>query len=281
MTTIYRSEAGGREIRRRYEDALAAWPVPTAHVRVPTREGETFVVVSGPEDAPPVVLLHGSGANALVWQEQAVAWAGEYRTYAVDIVGEPGLSAPARPALGSPAPAAWLDDVLDGLGLDAAAFVGMSLGGWFALDYAIRRPARVRRLALLCPGGLGRQKYGVLLATAPLRALGRRGLRRSARLVTGLNSAQVRPILDALVLTFTHFRPRTEKLPIFGDDALRALPMPVLVIAGARDAMFDTAGTARRVRTHVPDATVTVLPHTGHAIWGQTPAITAFLDAGG
>lgn len=278
MTTIYKSEAGGREIRRRYEEALADWPVPAEHVRVPTREGETFAVVSGPEDAPPVVLLHGSGANALTWAEQAAAWAGEYRTYAVDLVGEPGLSAPSRPELGTPAPAAWLDDVLDGLGLSTAVVVGMSLGGWFALDYAIRRPARVRRLVLLCPGGVGRQKYGMLLATLPLRAFGRRGLRRSARLVTGLDTEQVRPVLDTLVLTFTHFRPRTEKLPVFGDDALRALPMPVLVIAGARDAMFDSAGTARRIRTNVPDATVTVLPDAGHALLGQTAAITAFLE---
>jgi len=277
MTTIYTTEAGGREVRRRYEEALAAWPVPAEHVRVPTREGETFVVASGPAGAPPVVLLHGSGANTLAWQEQAEAWAGEYRTYAVDLIGEPGLSAPSRPELGSPALAAWLDDVLDGLGITAAVVVGMSLGGWFALDYAIRRPERVRRLVLLCPGGLGRQKYGVLLATAPLRLLGRRGLRWSAQRVTGLTAAQVRPVLDALVLTFTHFKPRTERLPVFPDDALRGLPMPVLVIAGARDAMFDTADTARRTRTHIPDATVTVLPDTGHAILGQTAAITAFL----
>lgn len=277
MTTIYKTEAGGREVRRQYEEALAAWPVPAEHVRVPTREGETFVVVSGPVDAPPVVLLHGSGANSLTWQEQAAAWAGEYRTYAVDLVGEPGLSAPSRVELGSPAPAAWLDDVLDGLGIGAAVVAGMSLGGWFALDYAVRRPGRVRRLVLLCPGGVGRQKYGLLLATMPLRAFGRRGLRWSAQAVTGLNAAQVRPVLDALVLTFTHFKPRTEKLPRFTDAELGGLPMPVLVIAGARDAMFDSADTARRIRAGVPDATVTILPDTGHAILGQTPAITAFL----
>ncbi|MFF0245645.1 hypothetical protein ACWEU6_31660 [Streptosporangium sandarakinum] len=57
MSAIYRSEAGAEEIRRRYREALDDWPVPAEQVRVPTRQGETFVVVSGPQGAPPVVLL--------------------------------------------------------------------------------------------------------------------------------------------------------------------------------------------------------------------------------
>lgn len=279
MTVIYKTTAGEREIRRVYQEALGSWPVPAEHVRVPTREGETFVVVSGPPDAPPLVLLHGSGANSLTWLGDIAAWAGEYRTYAVDIVGEPGLSAPSRPSLDSPAPASWLDDVLDGLGIADVAVVGMSLGGWFALDYAIRRPARIRRLVLLCPGGLGRQRIIPLLATIPLRAFGRRGRRWSVRLITGLKDAQVRAALDATTLTFTHFKPRTEKLPVFSDSALGGLTMPALVIVGGRDAIFDSAGTVRRVRGAVPDATVTVLPGTGHAILGQATAIAAFLQS--
>lgn len=276
MTTIYKSEAGGREIRRWYEDALGTWRVPAEHVRVPTREGETFVVASGPANAPPLVLLHGSGTNAMMWRDDVAVWARHFRTYAVDVVGEPGLSAPSRPRLGSEAPALWLDDVLDGLGVDGAAVVGASLGGWLAVDYAIRRPSRVRRLVLLCPGGLGRRKMGWMLPAVLLRLLGRRGLRRSARSIAGLDSAEAEQFLDVMVLTFTHFKPRMEKLPIFPDDALRGLPMPVLVIAGARDAMLDSHETARRVRDCVPHATVTVLPDTGHAIIGQTEPIMEF-----
>lgn len=274
---IYKSEAGESEIQRRYAEALRNWPVPAEHIRVPTREGETFALVSGPEDAPPLLLLHGSGANTTMWQDDIASWSQDFRCYALDLIGEPGLSAPSRPPLASDAHARWLDEVLAGLGITTTAIVGTSLGGWVALDYATRRPERVTRLALLCPGGLGKQQFGWLFKSLLLRPLGRKGAYRSVAAVTGLNTPQTRPVLDQVVLIFTHFRPRTERLPRFSDDALRRLTMPLLVIAGSRDVLFDSEGTAHRVQQNVPHATVNLLPEVGHAILGQTDTVLSFL----
>ncbi|MEV4893178.1 alpha/beta fold hydrolase [Nonomuraea sp. NPDC055795] len=277
MTMIYKSQEGGLELLDHYRQVLDTWPVPAEHLRVPTREGETFVLASGPQDAPPLVLLHGSGANTSMWRADVATWSRHFRTYAVDLVGEPGLSAPSRPALDSDAVALWLDDVLEGLHVTGAAFAGTSLGGWTALDYAIRRPASVTRLALMCPGGVGRQKVGWIFKALLARPFRRGGLRESAIAVAGLDAEKDRQALDAVVLTFTHFNPRREKLPVFPDDALRGLTMPVLVIVGGQDAMFDSHQTARRIRECVPHAAVTLLPETGHAIFGQSEPIADFL----
>jgi hypothetical protein len=72
-----------------------------------------FVVTCGQALAPPLVLLHGSGANSMMWAGHVAAWAEHFRIHAIDVIGEPGLSAPSRPPLASDAYAAWLDDVLD------------------------------------------------------------------------------------------------------------------------------------------------------------------------
>lgn len=274
---IYRTEAGGRAIRHRYEQTLAQWPVPADHLRVPTREGETFVLACGPTDAPPLVLLHGSGANATMWTGDVPAWAEHFRVHAVDVIGEPGLSAPSRPPLGSPAYARWLDDVLDHLGLDEVALVGASLGGWLALDYATRRPDRVERLALLCPGGVGRQKFGWVLKALLYKPFGRWGMNRSIKAVAGVDVAGMPEVAEYLALTFTHFLPRRDRLPVFPDEALRTLTMPVLTIVGAHDAMLDSRETARRMTGAVPHATVTVLPGVAHAVVGQTGPVLDFL----
>ncbi|UFS99306.1 alpha/beta fold hydrolase [Nocardia huaxiensis] len=277
MSTIYKSEAGAQAVRQHYREMLRHWPVPAEERHIPTREGDTFVLISGPQDAPPLVLLHGSGANSTNWMGDIASWARHFRTYSVDIVGEPGGSAPSRPTLGTDAIALWLDDVLAGLGISETALVGMSLGGWHALDYAIRRPGRITRLALLCPGGVGRQRYGWLFKALLMRLTGRDHLRRTTQLVTGLDAEHLEPILDEVVLTFTHFKPRTERLPIFSDARLRTLAMPVLVLVGGRDVMLDSAETARRITESVPDATVELLPEVGHAVLGQTETVEKFL----
>jgi pimeloyl-ACP methyl ester carboxylesterase len=95
--------------------------------------------------------------------------------------------------------------------------------------------------------------------------------------LTGLREGEGSEVLDGIVLTFTHFNPRREKLPVFPDDALRGLRMPVLVIVGGRDAMFDSRQAARRIHERVPQSTVKLLPDVGHAIFGQAATIDEFL----
>ncbi|WP_017586419.1 alpha/beta fold hydrolase [Nocardiopsis ganjiahuensis] len=277
MSAIYRTEAAGQRLREQYRQGLAQAPVPTGQLHLPTREGETFVLACGPEQAPPLVLLHGSGANSSTWFADLPAWSEHFRVYAVDLVGEPGLSAPSRPDLSTEAGALWLDDVFEGLGLERAAVAGMSLGGWTALDYAIRRPDRVTRLALGCPAGLGTQRRWRILGAGLLTLFGRRARERSVRFLVGLGPSEGTALLDGIMEVFAEFRPRTETLPVFPDAALRSLPMPVLVTVGERDQMFDSAQTARRVRECVPNARVRVLPGVGHALTSQTGPVLEFL----
>ncbi|GGM48624.1 Ndr family protein [Longimycelium tulufanense] len=276
MKGIYKSASGAGMLAQRYREALESWPVPSEYRRVPTSQGETFVLACGPEGAPPVLLLHGSSANALNWFADAPTWAGEFRLYAVDLIGEPGLSAPSRPPLGSADYARWLDEVLDALGLDNVAVVAESLGGWLAVDYATRRPDRVSQLALLCPGGIGRQKWGPLLIALLLLPFGAWGRRKSMALLCGTAD-----IPEFALLIQRHYRPRMEKLPIFDDSALRQLTMPVLVVVGRQDRMFDSAGTQRRLARAVPHAAVIALSGAGHLLPRQTRAVLEFLRTKG
>jgi pimeloyl-ACP methyl ester carboxylesterase len=273
---IYRSDAGRRSVQAAYREMLSRWPVEAEQRTVATSQGDTFVVVSGSQDAPPLVLLHGSTTNAAMWMGDVAAWAESFRVYAVDVIGEPGLSAPSRPPLGSDAYVQWLDDVLQALGIEQTSLVGASLGGWMAVDYATRRPERVTRLVLLCPGGIGRQKYGWLPKVILLRPFGRWGMRKSLESVAGLKTPDAREILDYMALINREFRPR-KGLPVFPDDTLARLTMPVLVIVGERDAMLDSRDTVRRVRRSVPHAITHLLPGVGHSIVGETATVLAFL----
>lgn len=280
---IWKSEAGEQAVHALYRQVLDGWPVPKTELRLPTREGETFVVACGSEGSPPLILLHGAQANAAAWMFDAVVWSRAFRCYAVDMMGEAGFSAPVRPPLDGEAHALWLDDVMAGLGLDKASFVGVSLGGWLALDYANRRPGAVERLALLCPAGIGRQK-NFLLKAAPLLLLGPWGGRKVREMVFGPLKGEpppaVRPFIDLMRQVGQAIRPRIVKIPRLSDAELARLTAPMLVILGGQDVLLDSEHTRRRLERWAPHAEVVFLPEARHNIPGRACRILQFLQGG-
>jgi pimeloyl-ACP methyl ester carboxylesterase len=283
MTSIYKSSDGARLVQERYSKFLSRWPVANQQLRVPTREGETFIVACGDELAPPLLLLHGAAFNSAMWMGDVSPWAAHFRVYAVDVIGEPGFSAPSRPPLASEAHALWLDDVMRALSLTRVSIVGVSLGGWLALDYATRRPERVESLVVLCPGGVAPNKIGILFKVFPLLMLGPWGRRKAREMILGRAPAKVSPaiqhFIDFVTLINERFRPRRVKLPVFSDDALKRLTMPLMAIVGGKDVLFDSAETKRRLERNVAHAEVRYLPEAGHMIPGQTAPILEFLRA--
>ena len=279
MASIYKSEAGKTIVEQRYRRALGRWPVPFEERMVATRYGDTFVVVSGDRAAPPLVLFHGSGTNSAIWMRDVAVWSRTHRVHAVDLIGEPGFSAPARPPLASGAYADWLDDVWDALGLTRASIVGISLGGWLALDYAVRRPARVASLSLVSPSGVGGQNRAFLLKAGLLLLLGEWGRRRAFALVTGTRAGAPSEAAAFAILIFEHFRPRMEPLPIRTDAELASLQVPTQVIVGGQDVLLRSAETRDRIARLVPHAEVTYLANAGHVLPPQTAAIASFLSS--
>lgn len=278
---MYRTAAGAAAVEAQYRRILDRWPVPKTELHLPTRQGPTFVVACGPEDAPPVVLLHGSQANSAAWMMDVVPWATKFRLFAVDMIGEAGLSARVRPDLASDAHALWLDDVFAGLGLSRAAIVGTSLGGWLALDYASRRPGFADALALICPAGIGRQK-NFLLKVLPLLLLGAWGKRKARELVFGptpaVLPADVRPLAELFASVGQAIKPRVVRIPQLTDDQLRALAMPILAIVGGRDVLLDSRDTRERLQRTAPHAHVCFVDDGYHFLPGQTSRVMDFLE---
>lgn len=282
---VYRSAEAARGVEELYRRVLAHWPVPKTELGVPTRYGPTFVVACGREDAPPVVLLHGSMANSAAWLPDVALWSTKFRLFAVDMIGEAGLSARVRPALAGPAHADWLGEVLQGLGLRAqgqrVALVGASLGAWLALDFAARRPDTVDALALLCPAGIGRQK-NFLLRSVPLLLMGSWGRQRMREKVFGPAPEALSPPMQRLAALMDSIgrgvKPRVVRIPRLTDEQLKKLAMPMLVIIGGRDVLLDSRDTRDRLKRTVPHAQVCFLEDGRHFLPDQAHRIMDFLE---
>ena len=278
---VFRSAAGKKLVHDRYRSILQEWPTAHQELRMPTCQGETFVLSCGPQQAPPIVLLHGGATTSAMWLRSLGAWSQHFRVHAVDLIGEPGFSAPSRPPWASDAHARWLDDVWSALALTRASVVGASQGGWVALDFAIRRPAKVQSLALLAPAGIGRVRPGFVFRVAPLLMLGAWGRRRALDLTMGLPpgkmTAEGAAFIGFFELVMAHFVYRTAPFPIFTDAMLRTLTLPVLAVVGGKDVVFRSEETRRRLQTCVPQSRVHYLPAAGHGLTDQTAPILEFL----
>ncbi len=243
--SIYKTPEGERAVMARYEEALAVWPIPHDERIIPTAWGDTFVLACGNPAYPPLILLHGAGTNSAIWIGDVAEYTRCYRVYAVDLLGEAGKSAPNRPAWDSPAYADWLGAVLDALGVQRASFVGISQGSWTAIKFAVAQPERVEKLALLCPGGIVRDKMSFVFKAILYSVAGKRGMRSMMRLLYA-----DQPVPDGveaiMALISKNFKSRIGVLPIFTDEELRRLAMPVLVMGGDKDALRDSVELSGR-----------------------------------
>jgi pimeloyl-ACP methyl ester carboxylesterase len=275
--SIYKSLAGQRAVMALYDKVLAEyWPAPHQTLTIPTRHGDTFVIANGETTARPLVLLHGAASNSAIWAGDVAAYSQGHRVYAVDLPGEPGKSAPNRPAWDSPAYAEWLEDVFDAVDIEKGTLLGVSQGGWTALKFATYQPERVEKLALLCPGGVVPDRTSFYLRFLPLLLLGRWGVRRANRMLVG-DQPVPEEADEFLTLMMTHFKPRTGVVPIFSDEELRRLTMPVLLLGGTQDAIRDTEKIAARMEKLVPHLKVLIIPGAGHVLLDTRDRIVPFL----
>lgn len=274
--SIYKSDAGKTAIMTCYDSLLERLVVPHETRTVQTRHGRTWVLMSGEASAPPLILLHGTGSNSAMWLGDISHYSREYRVYAIDIIGDPGKSDSHRPELGGAAYAEWLEDTLDALNLQRVNLLGCSFGGWLSLKFAAAHPERVEKLLLLCPSGVIPAKVSFLFRAMLLLCFGDWGLKRLNRIVYG--TQQVPEEADMFGrLIMKHFKPRYDAIPIFSDEELQRLTMPVMLIAGKQDALLHSEKTAARLKALLPQLRADVRPHVGHVLLDTADAFMTFL----
>jgi pimeloyl-ACP methyl ester carboxylesterase len=279
VDTVFRSESGRQLVHDRYLALLRDGPADLEQLRVPTCEGETFVLACGASQSPPLVLFHRGATTSVMWLPEMEEWSRHFRVYAVDLIGEAGFSAPSRPPVPSDRHAMWLDDVWQGLCLAQASVVGSSYGAWIALDYAIRRQDRLNKLVLMSPAGVGDMRLSYAFKAVPLSLMGAWGRRRVLRMTLGMSPDE--EVLERTFLSFSelvmrHFVFRAP-LPQFTDEMLRQLTIPVLAVMGGNDTVFHSNDTRRRLEACVTHARVSYQPTLGHAFRDRSSAVLEFL----
>jgi pimeloyl-ACP methyl ester carboxylesterase len=148
---MFASPEGESEVMSAYQSIMDKWPVPYEELNISTSFGETHIITSGPENAPPVVLIHALLAASASWYRNVEALSQTYRVYAVDVVGEGNKSHPIKPITSLDDFLQWFTEMIDGLDINTLYLVGNSYGGFTGAYYAMKLPERIRKLVLIGP----------------------------------------------------------------------------------------------------------------------------------
>ncbi|SEH92553.1 Pimeloyl-ACP methyl ester carboxylesterase [Mycolicibacterium rutilum] len=273
----FKSESARAHFLRVYRAALAELPAISETQDVPTSFGTVRVYrFTGPADGAPVVLLPGRNASTPMWRGNIGPLLTRRSVIGVDLLGEAGMSVQHDPITGPDDEAQWLDETLAGLGSHRVHLMGVSIGGWTAANYAVRRPGRAASLVLLDPVfTFAPITVKAVLASPALFVPGvpKAVRERVLRWISGgadLDTAETEATLIDAAATDYALRKAMPKM--ITDAQLRGLDIPVLALIAGRSVMHNPGKAAKRARETLRHGQIELWPDASHAINGEYAA---------
>jgi pimeloyl-ACP methyl ester carboxylesterase len=265
VRTIYRSSEGRAAVHDWCASQFEAWPIPHQRTVVEAAGSTTHLVEAG--DGPTVVVVAGDRFNAATTLPLLTVLAESFRVVAVDVPGQPGLSADWA-GTGSALSwyGQWLDDVVTHIG--PTMLLGHSFGGAICLA---AQSLLVRGRLVVAPGGLCRLRLtaGVLAdftmwSVVPVAWTSRRLLRR---LLAGPRPRPREDLVEWMSLVARHTR------PISSSDIIRPeIETPVIVATGVNDLFLPPRRLAPAVHDALHESVIPV-ESAGHLVTEQQPEV--------
>jgi magnesium chelatase accessory protein len=273
------------------------WPHSGHSIFVQARPHRWHLQEMGPEEAPVVLLLHGTGGASHSWRDVAPILAERYRVLVPDLPGHGFTRLGALQRSSLELMTQDLTNLMDKRGARPAAIVGHSAGGALALRMAQKADAPPRAVvginaALESFEGAAGWLFPMMAKALALNPFVAPTVARMARpgsverLIEGTGSR-----LDALGLALyraciSDARHVDGALTMMAQwrlqglvDALPRTDLPVLLLAADRDRAVPPA-TAERAAARLPRGEADVLPGLGHLAHEEAPqAVTTRIAA--
>lgn len=231
--------------------------------------------------APPVMLIHGVGADGTSWDQIAPALAADFRVLRLDLRGH-GRSGHIETPLSLDDFVQDVIDVLAACAVPATHIVGFSLGGMIAQGIALQHPGRVRRLVLLSAvaGRTAEERERVQTRLAILREQGIGAIMGAAqeRWFTPGFIARNPDVVQRRMeqLQENHAPSYAAAYTVFSTsdlgDKLHAIRAPTLIATGEHDVGSNTR-MARYMHAQIAGSRLEILPDLRHSILVEAPEL--------
>jgi len=261
-------------------------------MHVKTASITTHCELSGPKNAPVVMLSHSLGSNLHMWDPQMAALEGRFRVLRYDTRGHGGSDVP-EGAYTLEQLVTDARDLLDALAIEKVHFVGLSMGGMIAQGFALSHTERLDRL-VLCDTSAFMPPEAQPIVQDRIDTARKEGLATLvdstlARWFTADYLRQKGSGVDTIRSTFLASSPAgyigcTEairRLNYLGD--LARIRRPTLIMVGAEDPGTPVAAS-QAIHERIAGSKLVILPSASHLsnieqAQSFNSALTAFLES--
>jgi len=272
-----------------YDAAMREMPEPDKTLDLRTSFGvvRAYYFTGANPELTPLVLLPGRASASPIWSGNLPSLLKVRSVYTLDLLGEPGMSIQDRPISSDEDHARWLDEALARLPHAKVHLLGVSIGGWTAMNLAVHRPGRLASVSLLDPVLV----FGDLSLQAILRSIPAsapwfpRSWRDSfSSWTAGGAPVEDVPVADMIEAGMQSYALKLSSPQRIPTDRLSDLDLPVLAIMAGDSVMHDGAQGAATAKDALANGRVELYPDASHAINGEYPDevaadVAAFLDS--
>ncbi|MGY5865877.1 MAG: alpha/beta hydrolase [Candidatus Thorarchaeota archaeon] len=281
-TSIYKSEQGKKEVLQLYDKLLAEITIPLQRLRIDTRFGETHVIKLGNHDGPPLFTFHGGNSLNPYDLKNLLPLSKDYCIYAPDTIGHPGYSAETRLSPKNLEYGEWALDLLDGLDIVKANFIGPSFGGGILARLATIAPERIQSAIFVVPTGFVKSSLTTMLTklVVPMMIyMIAPSEKRLERVVEQLADELDPDLLAITELVFKHVKTERDMPRPAKKDEFAQLQAPVMLITAERDVLNPGREIIERGKEIIPNLVeyecLENVPHAFYTATGQRDYVIA------
>lgn len=250
---------------------------------------KTRYVQAGPEDGPPLLMVHGTGGSWECFCANLATFSKTFNCYAFDTLGA-GFSDKPDVDYEIPMYVKHVNDFMRAVGIGKASIIGVSLGAWIAVRFALTYPEKIQSLVLVSAAGLITDaKTSSEIKGARFNAVDNPTWENVSAVFNGLILEEQNRIDDFVSMRQAVYRqpgmrramehilclqePDIRARNMIAEEEWRQLQAPALVI-GAVDHPDIFLTTAQRVSSLIPRAEYLEVRRTSH--WSQFEAAKEF-----
>ncbi|MBU5218028.1 alpha/beta hydrolase [Bacillus albus] len=270
------SEKGKEDFQIAYDESMALLPAPKDMKDIETTYGTIRTYYFTKEEnkhKEPILLLPGRGASTPMWVPNLEGLREKRPVYTIDLLGEPGMSVQTKVIENQKQQAEWLNGVIEGLGLEKVHIVGVSIGGWTAMNLTRYNPEYIATASLLDPVFVFAQiSIKMILASIPASVPIVPKFIREKMLSYVSGGAKINddePIAKLIESGMRNYKLETPAPNLFSKEDLKNINVPVLALMAEKSTMHNSVKAVETGKKYVKDIDIVNWKNASHAINGE------------